>query len=202
MKNDLRCVEKAGAGYPGMVEACLGAEAPGRLDLLGEPGLLEGRKTAIFCSGHCPGAVVLDTYDLVRRMGELEEERTVIGGFHSPLEKHSLGVLLRTARPPVIVCPSRGLGGLRIPPDWRAAIESGRMLLLSPFPAEQRRGTQRDAQRRNLLVAALADEIVVAHAQSGGKIAKLLAVVEGWGKAVTLIEAGGEQIAGEEASRR
>lgn len=56
--------------------------------------------------------------------------------------------------------------------------------LLSPYPETVRRATTRTAVRRNRLVVALADEVLIAHAHPGSKTAQLAAEVAGWGKPV------------------
>jgi len=43
---------------------------------------------------------------------------TVISGFHTPVEKECLRILLRGSQP-VIICPARSIEGMRIPPTWK-----------------------------------------------------------------------------------
>jgi predicted Rossmann fold nucleotide-binding protein DprA/Smf involved in DNA uptake len=98
--------------------------------------------------------------------------KTVISGFHSPVEKECLRILLR-GNGQVIICPARGIKDLRIPVAWRNPLEDGRLLILSPFEAKYRRLTVELAQQRNEFVAALADEVFVIHASPGGKLEAL-----------------------------
>jgi len=56
---------------------------------------------------------------------------TVISGFHAPMDRECLRILLR-GKQPIIVCPARSLEKLRFPANWREPIEAGRMLILSP----------------------------------------------------------------------
>jgi predicted Rossmann fold nucleotide-binding protein DprA/Smf involved in DNA uptake len=107
----------------------------------------------------------LDVYDLARELRNAAV--TVIGGFHSPMERECLELLMRGTQP-IIICPARSLQRLRIAKAWNEALESGR-LLLSPFPPSQRIVTADSATRRNRFVAQIADEILVAHAAAGGK---------------------------------
>ena len=53
--------------------------------------------------------------------------------------------------------------------DWRPALDDGRLLVLSPFPATYRRPTAELAAQRNDLVADLATRVVIAHAAPGSK---------------------------------
>jgi predicted Rossmann fold nucleotide-binding protein DprA/Smf involved in DNA uptake len=65
--------------------------------------------------------------------------------------------------------------------EWRECIEAGRLLLLSPFVPPQRRLTAVLSEQRNKLVAALADEVYLAHITPGGKTARLAEQISGWG---------------------
>ena len=132
----------------------------GNLRLLDEP------LTALFCSNRCPGDLILKTYDLARAMRDAGVP--VVGGFQTPMEKECLRVLLRGSQP-VVVCPARGIEGMRFPRGWRAPLDEGRMLALSPFPSAQRRPTAALAARRNEFVAELASKVFIAHAAPGGR---------------------------------
>ena len=160
--------------------------APPQLAVLGSLEPLALPKTALFCSSRCPGSAILSAYDQAQRWRD--EGRCVIGGFHSPIEKECLKILLR-GRQPIIICPARGIENMRLPKEWREGIDNGRLLLLSAFPKNVRRPTAAFADRRNQLVAALADEIAFFHINPGGKMARLFEqvnamnirdVVQGW----------------------
>ena len=128
--------------------------------------LLEEPLTALFCSQRCPGDLILKTYDLARAMRAAGVP--VIGGFQTRMEKECLRLLLRGTQP-VVVCPARGIQNMRVPRDWRPAMDDGRLLLLSPFPATVRRPTAMLAAQRNDLVASLASRVFIAHAAPGSK---------------------------------
>ena len=132
----------------------------GNLRLLDEP------LTALFCSNRCPGDLILKTYDLARAMRDAGVP--VIGGFQTPMERECLRLLLR-GKQPIVVCPARGIDNMRLPRDWRPALEDGRLLVLSPFPATARRATGELAAQRNDLVADLAQRVFIAHAAPGSK---------------------------------
>ena len=128
--------------------------------------LLEERLTALFCSQRCPGDLILKTYDLARAMRDARVP--VIGGFQTPMEKECLRLLLRGSQP-VVICPARGIDNMRVPREWHPALNDGRLLILSPFPAKVRRPTAELAAQRNDLVADLAHRVFIAHAAPGGK---------------------------------
>jgi len=96
-----------------------------------------------------------------------------IGGFHTPLERECLDFLLR-GQQPVIVCPARGIAGMRLPKGWRTGIDQERLLLVSPFPEAVRRPTADTADSRNRLVIALATKVFVIHASPGGRTEALV----------------------------
>ena len=133
---------------------------------LGNLQLLDESLTALFCSNRCPGDLILKTYDLARTMRDAGVP--AVGGFQTPMERECLRLLLR-GRQSVVVCPARGIDNMRIPRDWRLALDDGRLLVLSPFPATVRRPTAELAARRNDLVASLAAQVFIAHAAPGSK---------------------------------
>ncbi len=132
----------------------------GNLHLLNLP------KTALFASTKCPGSVILSTYDQAARWRD--EGHCVISGFHSPIEKECLSILLRGTSP-IIVCPARNLPKI-IPPEWREAIAQQRMLLISCFSSRESRITAALADRRNEYVASIADDVWLAHAGEDSKL--------------------------------
>jgi predicted Rossmann fold nucleotide-binding protein DprA/Smf involved in DNA uptake len=128
---------------------------------IGDLTILQSPKLALFCSTRCPGRLILQTYDLVRALRDAG--RVVIGGFHTPMEREALALLLRGTQP-VIICPARAIDGMRLPPAWNPPLAEHRLLLLSPFPPHQRRVTRELAAARNTFVAALADAVLIPHA--------------------------------------
>lgn len=143
-------------------EVCLHeASASVTIWTAGQTCILEGEKTAFFCSAQCPGAVILRTFDAIAAMRD--EGRTVIGGFHSPMEWECLRILLR-GKQPVIWVPARSIVGMRLKPELRPAFEAGRLLILSPFEPKHKRITAALAEQRNRFVATLANELFIPHA--------------------------------------
>ena len=143
------------------------ADRPKELFALGNQNLLSQSALAIFCSSRCPGSIILKACDAVKELRD--EGRTVIGGFHSAIEKECLDILLR-GRSPVILCPARSLHGLRLKSEWKNPLEEGRLLLLSPFPQKHSRMTADLAHQRNLFVACMAEEILVLHAAPKSRV--------------------------------
>jgi len=165
------------ARYPARLRERLGVDAPEQLAALGNLDLLALPKIALFCSERCPGHVILTAYDLAAKWRDAG--RCVISGFHSPVEKECLRILLRGPQP-IIICPARAIPQ-RVPPEWRQPLASGRLLVLSVFRAGEERITSALAIRRNDFVAALADEVWFAHITSGGKTETLRNRINEWG---------------------
>jgi predicted Rossmann fold nucleotide-binding protein DprA/Smf involved in DNA uptake len=141
-------------------------DAPSYLYAIGKIAILRHHLTALICSIECPGSIVIKTLDAVRSMRDAGF--VMVGGFHSPMEKECLDILLR-GKQQVVFCPARRVAGLRIGQIARRAIKEGRLLVLSPFAENIRRTTAVQAVQRNNLVAALADAVLVPHASPNGK---------------------------------
>jgi predicted Rossmann fold nucleotide-binding protein DprA/Smf involved in DNA uptake len=157
-------------GAPDYPRALLGGSEPSTLFAIGNTKNLRQPLTALFCSNRCPGSAILRALDLATKLRD--ENRAVISGFHTPVEKECLAVLLR-GKSPIVICPARSLDRYRIPAGWKSPLAEGRLLLLSPFPAGTHRATAETAQRRNEFVATLATETTVLYAAPGGRLEKL-----------------------------
>ena len=164
-------------GYPPRLVKRLGPEASPHLSLLGNLELLALPKTALFCSARCPGSAILTTYDQAARWRD--ERRCIISGFHSPVEKECLRILLRGASP-IIICPARAIESMRIPAACRAAFDTGLVLFLSPFTKQPSRATKESAIRRNEVVAALSNEAYIAYIAPGGKTGEIVRMLNEW----------------------
>ncbi len=137
---------------------------------VGSVALLRSPLLALFCSIRCPGKLILETYDLARALRDADVP--VVSGFHTPMEKECLELLLR-GNQPVVLCPARSIEGMRLPRALKSAVELGHLLLLSPFKPRDRRPTAKLAEERNRFVAALAAEVFIAYAHEGGKTEQL-----------------------------
>ena len=174
----LQVIDRNSLSYPILLAKRLGKDAPVRLWAIGRPDLLNISKTALFCSKICPGDAILAAMDQAQKWRD--QGRSIISGFHSPIEKECLQILLRGVQP-IIICPARSLERMRIPAELRDGVGAGRILLLSPFEPSQRRLTAALAERRNKMVAAMADELYFAHTTPRGKTARLAEQISGWG---------------------
>lgn len=140
-----------------------------QITIEGNESILKHRMVAILSSVKCPGRLILETYDLCQRLRR--DGVTVISGFHSPMEKECLRILLNSPNA-VVWCLARGMIK-RMPLELRRAIDESRLVVISPFDSSVRRPTTNTASRRNRVVAEMADTVVVTHATSGGKMEAL-----------------------------
>lgn len=142
--------------------------------LRGNAALLAHSPSAFFCSQFCPGDIILKAQDWANAHGQ--ESAPVIGGFHTPVERDALRILLRT-QAPVIIVPARSIKGWRAPgklgPAIRDGVKSGRVRLVSPFPETQRRTTAASSETRNRYIIGNCKEIMIAHASPEGKTEQL-----------------------------
>jgi predicted Rossmann fold nucleotide-binding protein DprA/Smf involved in DNA uptake len=156
------------ARYPARLGERLGGAAPAQVFAVGNLDLLSLPKTALFCSARCPGDAILRAYDQAAKWRDAG--RCIISGFHSPVEKECLRILLRGPQP-IIICPARSLPK-RAPAEWKKPLADGRLLILSFFTGQDRITTEL-ALRRNEFVAALADKFWFAHITPGGRMEQL-----------------------------
>ena len=171
-------------GYPAVLRRCSDDERSLPATTKGDLSLLERPLVGFFCSVRCPGDIILKTYDLARTLRTVE--LTFIGGFQSSMEKEFLDLLLRGSAS--VVCPARGLDNMRIPRGWRSLLADGRLLALSFFDHKIHRTTAATAAKRNTHVAALADRVLIAHAEKGGKTEKLCKDTLAQGKLVFVLD--------------
>lgn len=165
----------------------MGNYAPKSIATLGNIEILRRRTLALFCSVKCPGNLILRTYDIAQNLRHAGVP--VIGGFHSPVERECLRILLRGTQP-IIICPARNIEGMRIRTEYEQPLEEGRLLLLSPFTGKLHRATIQMALYRNQFVSALASFIFVAYAEPNSKTEHFCRDVVSWQKPLYTLESG------------
>ena len=186
MTQPIERITQTHPNYPVQLKRYLKTDAPETIWARGNISLLtdgdthiEGNLWALFCSSRCPGQVILKSHELAQQFRE--SGVPTIGGYHSPVEKECLRVLLRGSQP-IILCPARSIENMRPNPTWKEALAEGRLLLLSIFEGKHRRSTAGLASQRNTFVAALADKVCIAHASEGSKTLQFAQHISEWGK--------------------
>ena len=181
---EIKRIGRSDPEYPASLIRFLASEAPDSA-AIGNLQILAHRKWAIFCSAECPEKLKAESHELMQRLSTAGV--TIIGGFHSPVERSCLGIVLAGTQP-IIICPARSLDKLRIRPEYRQPLKEGRMLFLSFFKHHRHRSDIAMAFRRNRFVAALADRILILHAAPASNTERLCRELIGWQKAVYTIE--------------
>ena len=136
----------------------------------GNAALLDQPLDALLCSRACPGAKIVEAMDLAQRWRA--ENRAVISGFHTPVEKECLRIFLRGPQP-LVICPARGLDPFQLPADWQTKFQRRELLILSPFDALSRRPSRETAETRTRLIFDLASRRTIIHATAGGLLSQL-----------------------------
>jgi predicted Rossmann fold nucleotide-binding protein DprA/Smf involved in DNA uptake len=111
-------------------------------------------------------------------------ETEIVSGFHASAEKEVLEVLLKGTCS-VIVVLGRGLEGARIPVAWKTEIETGRMLIISPFKEYQKRVTKEISLKRNDLAARIDGRVLIVHASEDGSLQNQ---IEAWNQENIVVE--------------
>jgi predicted Rossmann fold nucleotide-binding protein DprA/Smf involved in DNA uptake len=171
-------ISQGDRAYPDRLIRRLGADAPKMISVVGSPALLSAPMTAFLCSKEAPGGTILKAFD--QAAAWRDTGRCVISGFHSPLERQCFDILLR-GKQPIVIALARSLGVLRLPATQRKAVEEGRLTIISPLPAREKRATADLARQRNRFVAALAGDVVFGYISPGGGLSRLAEEIVAWG---------------------
>jgi predicted Rossmann fold nucleotide-binding protein DprA/Smf involved in DNA uptake len=140
--------------------------------IIGNPDLLCKGQIAIFASVGCPRSI---RDSIEPGIGTLARESIVIiGGFHAPAERACLPILLKGCCQ-VVIWLTGTLSQEPIVTLFQDAIQAGRLTLIAPFSPEDELhySPQERANRRNQLVAATAESLLILYAKQGGKIDRL-----------------------------
>ena len=178
-------IQQDESNYPSFLITYLSANAPKDITAIGNLDILKNNTLAVFSSVKCPGTIILKTYDLMKKLRE--SDITVISGFHSPMERECLNILLK-GNQPVIICPARSIEGMRIRSEYKKPLKEGRLLFLSQFPEEEKRISSEKALRRNYFVAALAAFIFIPYAAPKSSTEIFCQEILKWGKQVYTID--------------
>src|SRR2546427_3016240 len=96
----------------------------------GNASLLDLSLDGLLCSKACPGEKIIEAIDLAQRWRA--ENRAVISGFHTAVEKECLRIFLRGPQR-IVICPARGIDPFQLPPQWQTKFDRQELLIVSPF---------------------------------------------------------------------
>ena len=138
----------------------------------GDLALIREPLSAVLCSNACPGGRSSKPIDLAKKWRS--ENRPVISGFHTPVEKECLRTFLRGPQH-LVICPARGIDPFQLPADWQLKFKRGELLIVSPFNSSIHRPTKETAEARTRLVFDLATHHTIIYATPGGVLERLIA---------------------------
>ena len=184
-------IEANAANYPSRLRQRLGKDAPS-LTIQGPTEWFSGTGhplIALFSSVKAPARLILQAHEVAQQWRA--QPVTIISGFQSPLEEEIWAVLIQDivdfrnpppaqAGPRLIKVLARGMV-TRLSAHEQHAIATGDLALVSPFPASVKRATSATALQRNLVASALADQVVIGHAEEGSRTAQLVRRIQPWG---------------------
>ena len=124
-------------------------------DYLGNTDLLESPKTAFLASSTIPLDKVLLCYDWAQQM--CQEEKCVISGFSSRLEKDVLHFLMKGTQPIILVLARKIYK--KVPEELQPLLDSNRLLIISTSSSP--RQSKATALTRNAYICEHADSIVM-----------------------------------------
>ena len=136
---------------------------------LGNISILNQHKVAFLCSRKCPGTAILKSLDWA--IGQRDYGICVISGFHSGIEQDVLHYLLKGDQP-IILALARGIKKY-LEAELKTAIDTGRLLKITPFAETVTRVTEETAIQRNRLMMEIADEVVIGYESPGGNLERL-----------------------------
>ena len=123
------------------------------VDLIGNKDLLKLRKTAFLAPNKISTLSVIRCFDWAQMM--CSENRCVVSGFSSRLEKEVLHFLLKGEQPIIMVLGRKMYS--QMPEELKIPIEQGRLLIISL--TNDVRQSRRNAYLRNCYIAKWAEEM-------------------------------------------
>lgn len=125
-----------------------------QIEYFGNKKLLELRKVAFLCSRTVSSRAILRCYDWAT---QINNEKVIIGGFQSKMEKDVLHFLFKSKHSIILVIARQMYK--KLPEELIEPMNDGRLLIISTSPKSVR--TSKDtAQKRNKYISQIADEIV------------------------------------------
>ena len=142
-----------------------------KFDIIGNEKLLDLPKVAFLASQKFDQAQL----DKVQKWAlEISKQnKCVISGFKSKLEFEVFKTLMNKSKSSAILVLARGIYE-ELPYTYQKLVNSGRLLIITPFAQEQTDSRRDFAYIRNYIVVEMADEVAVGAITTGGQIEKIL----------------------------
>lgn len=120
-----------------------------------------------------PSNIILRCYDWA--IEQRESGNCVISGFHSQIERDVFHYLEK-GNQPIIIAMARGIPS-KLPITLKKSVESGRILIISPFEKNVTKVTIETASIRNRMMIELADKVIIGFADPNGKLNHILSEI-------------------------
>jgi len=149
---------------------------------LGNIDLLSQIDFAFLCPSKCPGNIIIKARELAFEW--LKKELTVAGGFHSPVERQVVNVLMKGSQP-IVICLAVPLENMSVPETWKKGILEERILVITPIrKTDAQRPTQELCDIRDKFVTKLAAKIYIPYVDEHATIAELYKRLKQEGKLI------------------
>jgi len=136
-----------------------------RLWGVGNPDILSSRRLGIISARQSDSDLALISSQLLKQLASLND-MTFVGGWHSPLEKEALHILLAETVP-MVFCVPKALNRFRLTIDVENHVRQGHALLLTHCSPKVKRISRDASIRRNHLIIGLATALLVLSAPPG-----------------------------------
>jgi predicted Rossmann fold nucleotide-binding protein DprA/Smf involved in DNA uptake len=126
----------------------------------------------VLASGKAPGPVVWESYQFFYALRDANV--TIVGGWHSPLEKGILDALIE-GKANVAFFAAKGLKARGFQQKFKLLERTSRGLMISPFPDSVTKINGTEGPRlRNELLAAISDVLLIPYIKPRGKLFYML----------------------------
>lgn len=155
---------------------------PPKLWCAGEQRILNNRLLGIISAREADAELTARSAQLLEQLASLKEV-AFIGGWHSPLEKEALRVLLGSSAK-IVMCVAKSLRRLTPPLEIENRVRQGQALLLTHCSPKAKRISREASLRRNQLVMGLAAALLILSAPEGSSSLDLAKSALHYGKPV------------------
>lgn len=138
---------------------------------VGNPEILNRPLLGILSARQIDPDLALESSLLLKQLASLDDF-SFVGGWHSPLERQALRIVLRHEAP-LVFCVAKALNRFVPSTEVEHRLKQGRALLLTHCTPKAKRISRGTSMRRNELILGLAKVLVVLSAPEGSASLKL-----------------------------
>jgi predicted Rossmann fold nucleotide-binding protein DprA/Smf involved in DNA uptake len=139
------------------------------MEYFGNKEILSNHKIGFLCSCKVSANIILKTYDWA--IEQRDNGICVVSGFHSKIEKDVFDILIK-GKQPIIFVLARGMKQ-RWESSIKNALRKEKLLIISPFPAKEKRITSNTSFIRNKIIIEISDKVYIPFASEGGRLNNL-----------------------------